>query len=142
MKNIPTIFPTPLIVVAAALLREDGKILLQKRPEGRSMAGLWEFPGGKIEAGETLTDCIAREIREELAIEITVGEHLISIEHTYPTFIVTLIVHNCQYLGGTPQPIECDEICWVKPEDLDKYQFPGANSAIIAAILAMPKLRD
>jgi mutator protein MutT len=135
--------PLPHKQIGVAVIWNDsGEILIDRRKIGGAMGGLWEFPGGKIEAGETVTDCIAREIREELAIEITVGEHLISIEHTYPTFIVTLIVHNCQYLSGTPQPIECDEIRWVKPEDLDKYQFPAANSAIIAAIGAMPTSRD
>ena len=98
------------------------------------MGGLWEFPGGKVEAGETVVDCIVREIQEELAIEITVGEHLISIEHTYPTFQITLIVHHCQHIGGIPQPLESDEIRWVNSSDLDKYQFPAANKAIINAI--------
>ncbi len=98
------------------------------------MGGLWEFPGGKIEAGETVVECIVREIREELAIEITVGEHLISIDHTYPTFHLTLIVHHCQHISGIPQPIESEEIRWVNVSDLAKYQFPAANVAIIDAI--------
>lgn len=98
------------------------------------MGGLWEFPGGKIEAGEKVVDCILREIYEELAIEITVGEHLMTIEHTYPTFQITLIVHHCQHISGTPQPIESDEIRWVDVSDLNRYQFPAANLAIITAI--------
>jgi mutator protein MutT len=75
-----------------------------------------------------------REIREELGIEITVGEHLISIEHTYPTFQLTLSVHHCQHISGTPEPIESDEIRWVDVGDLDNYQFPAANVEIIKAI--------
>lgn len=98
------------------------------------MGGLWEFPGGKIEAGETVAECIVREIREELGIEIAVGEQLITIEHIYPAFQLTLIAHHCHYLGGTPQPIECDEIRWVNIDELERYQFPAANSAIVAAI--------
>ena len=98
------------------------------------MGGLWEFPGGKIEAGETVADCIVREIREELAIEITVGEHLITIEHTYPAFQITLIAHHCQHISSIPQPIESEEIRWVDVSDLAKYQFPAANVAIINAI--------
>ena len=98
------------------------------------MGGLWEFPGGKIEPGETVQQCIVREIREELAIEITVGEHLISIEHTYPTFHLTAIVHHCQHISGTPQPIESEEIRWVNISDLDHYEFPAANQAIIQAL--------
>ncbi len=100
------------------------------------MGGLWEFPGGKIEAGETVVACIAREVREELGIEVAVGDRLISIDHTYPDFQITLLVHHCQYVSGTPQPIECDEIRWVNVADLDRYQFPAANSAIVAAIKA------
>lgn len=98
------------------------------------MGGLWEFPGGKIEAGETVAECIFREIREELGIEIVVGEHLISIDHTYPTFQLTLIVHHCQHISGIPQPIESDEVRWVNVNDLENYEFPAANVEIIQAI--------
>jgi 8-oxo-dGTP diphosphatase len=120
----------------AVIWNQSGQILIDKRKVGGALGGLWEFPGGKIEAGETVVDCIVREIREELEIEITVGEHLISIEHTYPTFQITLIVHHCNYLSGTPQPIESDEILWVEVSDLNKYEFPAANVAIIRAIEA------
>ena len=98
------------------------------------MGGLWEFPGGKIEPGETVNECIMREIQEELAIEISVGKHLISIEHIYPTFQITLIVHQSQYISGTPEPIESDEIRWVEVSDLNNYEFPDANVEIIRAI--------
>ena len=118
----------------AVIWNQSGQILIDKRKIGGALGGLWEFPGGKIEQGETVADCIVREIREELAIDITVGEYLISIEHTYPTFQITLIVHHCQYIGGTPQPIESDEIRWVEVSELNKYEFPAANVAIIRAI--------
>lgn len=121
-------------VGVAVIWNQSGQILIDKRKLEGAMGGLWEFPGGKIEAGETVVDCIVREIREELAIEITVGKHLISIDRTYPTFQITLIVHHCQYIGGIPQPLESDEIRWVRIGDLDKYQFPAANMAIINAI--------
>ena len=118
----------------AVIWNQSGQILIDKRKLEGTMGGLWEFPGGKIEAGETVVDCIVREIREELAIDITVGEHLMSIEHTYPTFQMTLIVHHCQYIGGIPQPIASDEIRWVNISDLVNYQFQAANMAIINAI--------
>ncbi len=120
----------------AVIWNESGQILIDKRKLGGTMGGLWEFAGGKIETGETVAECIEREIREELGIEIAVGEHLISIEHTYPDFRITAIVHYCQHLSGIPQPIDCDEVRWVSVADLDNYQFPAANSAIIAAICA------
>ena len=118
----------------AVIWNQTGQILIDRRKVGGTMGGLWEFPGGKIELGETVAECIVREISEELAIEITVGEELISIEHTYPTFQITLIVHRCQYISGTPQPIESDEIRWVEVNDLNNYKFPDANVAIIRAI--------
>jgi 8-oxo-dGTP diphosphatase len=118
----------------AVIWDRSGQILIDRRKAGGIMGGLWEFPGGKIEAEETVEECIVREIREELAIEITVGAHLISIEHTYPTFQLTLIVHHCQHISEIPQPIESEEIRWVNVSDLDNYQFPAANIAIIAAL--------
>jgi mutator protein MutT len=126
--------PYKQIGVAVIWDRFGQKILIDKRKAGGSMGGLWEFPGGKIEAGETVVDCIVREIREELGIEISVGEQLISIDHTYPTFQLTLFVHHCQHISGIPQPIECNEIRWVNVSDLDNYQFPAANVEIINAI--------
>jgi 8-oxo-dGTP diphosphatase len=118
----------------AVIWNQTGQILIDRRKVGGTMGGLWEFPGGKIEPGETVEACISREIQEELAIEITVGEQLISIEHTYPTFHLTLTVHHCQHLSGVPQPIESEEIRWVNVTDLDNYQFPAANIAIINAL--------
>ena len=118
----------------AVIWNQAGQILIDRRKVGGTMGGLWEFPGGKIEPGETVEACIAREIQEELAIEITVGEQLISIEHTYPTFHLTLIVHHCQHISGVPQPIESEEIRWVNIDDLNNYQFPAANIAIIHAL--------
>jgi 8-oxo-dGTP diphosphatase len=118
----------------AVIWNRAGQILLDRRKIGGTMGGLWEFPGGKIEPGETVEQCIVREIQEELAIEITVGEHLISINYTYPTFHLTLFVYHCQHISGVPQPIESEEIRWVNISDLDNYEFPAANQAIIQAL--------
>lgn len=90
--------------------------------------------GGKIEPNETVQECIQREIREELGIEISVGEHLIDIDHAYTHFRVTLHVYYCQHLSGSPQPLGCDAIRWVTPEELEQFPFPKANTAIIQAI--------
>jgi mutator protein MutT len=118
----------------AVIWDQTGQIFIDRRKASGTMGGLWEFPGGKIEPGETAKECIVREIREELAIEITVGDHLISIDHTYPTFHLTLIVHHCQHVSGIPQLIESEEIRWVNVSDLGNYQFPAANIAIIQAL--------
>ena len=98
------------------------------------MGGFWEFPGGKIEQGETVEECIKREIQEELGIVVAVGKHLMTISHTYTHLHVNLIVHHCQYVDGIPQPIECEEIRWVNLEELDKFAFPEANLQIVAAL--------
>ncbi len=114
----------------------NGEQLLidRRRPTGL-LGGFWEFPGGKLEPGESIQECIAREIQEELALQVTVGAELITIKHTYSEFDVTLIVHHCQYLGGEPQPLSCDEIRWVTVGELSTYQFPAANAEIIAALI-------
>jgi mutator protein MutT len=118
----------------AVIWNQSGQILIDRRKTSGTMGGLWEFPGGKIEPDETVAECIVREIREELAIEISVGAQLISIEHDYPTFRLSAIVHHCQHLSGIPQPLESEEIRWVNVSELADYQFPAANAAIIRAI--------
>lgn len=115
----------------AVIIDREGKILIDRRKAEGEMGGMWEFPGGKIEPGETVAECIQREIKEELNIEIAVGDRLTTITHTYKTFKVTLYVHYCQHLSGEPQPIECEEIHWVDPSQMNQYQFPQANAKII-----------
>ena len=113
------------------IYNEREEILIDRRLAKGEMGGLWEFPGGKIESNETVEECIKREIKEELDIEILVKESLLHIEHQYPKFKVSLFVHKCQYIRGIPKTIECEEICWVQPSELDKYVFPDANYEII-----------
>jgi 8-oxo-dGTP diphosphatase len=115
----------------AIISNNQGKILIDRRKAAGEMGGLWEFPGGKIEPGETIEECIEREIREELDIEIAVGDRLTTITHDYKAFKVTLHVYLCQYLSGKPQPIECEEIHWVDASLMNQYQFPQANAKII-----------
>ena len=115
----------------AVISDAEGKILIDRRKPKGEMGGLWEFPGGKIEPGETIEECIEREIKEELAIKIAVGDRLTTITHDYKNFTVTLYVHLCKHLSGDPQPIECDEIHWVEISRMNQYQFPQANTKII-----------
>ncbi|MDF5731037.1 MAG: 8-oxo-dGTP diphosphatase MutT [Rhizonema sp. PD38] len=122
------------IIGVAIIWNEKGKILIDRRPPKGVMGGLWEFPGGKIEIGETVEECIKREIKEELGIEIEVGSHLITIDHIYTHLHVTLVVHHCRHLSGIPQPLECDEIRIVSLDEIEQFTFPEANKKIIAAL--------
>jgi mutator protein MutT len=130
MPEISARLPHKKIGVAA-IRNNRGQILIDRRRSTGDMAGLWEFPGGKVELNETVEECIKREIWEELAIEIEVVEPLMTIEHTYTNFRVTLFVYYCHLLSGEPQPIECDEVLWVTPVELDRFTFPEANLQII-----------
>ena len=127
--------PIPRKMIGVAVIWNDaGQILIDRRKPNGLLGGLWEFPGGKVELGETIPACIQREIQEELGIEIEVGDRLIVIDHTYSHFHVTLNVHHCKHLSGEPQPLQCDEIRWVELADLDSYPFPKANLQIIEAL--------
>lgn len=127
--------------IGVGVIRNNqGQILIDRRLDRGSMGGLWEFPGGKIEANETITECIKREVLEELAIEVEVEELLITIDHIYTDFQVTLYVHNCSHKIGEPQPIECQEIRWVTETEIEQFQFPEANQQIIAALKKLSHL--
>ena len=128
--------PIPHKQIGVAVIWDNqGNILIDRRPQEGLLGGLWEFPGGKIEENESVENCIKREIAEELGINVDVGKHLVTINHAYTHFRVTLNVYHCQYVDGEPQPLECEEIRWVKPEQLSEFPFPKANTKIIDAIL-------
>ncbi len=127
--------PLPHKLIGVAVIHNDnGQILIDRRRQEGLLGGLWEFPGGKIEPGETVEQCIQREIQEELGIAVAVGDRLITIDHAYSHFRVTLYVHHCQHLSGDPQPLECDEVRWVTLDEIDSFPFPKANGQIIAAL--------
>jgi A/G-specific adenine glycosylase len=127
--------PLPHKVIGVAVIYDNNdRILIDRRKQEGLLGGLWEFPGGKLEPGETVEACIVREIREELNIEIAVQDPLITIDHAYTHFKVTLNVFNCKHVSGDPQPIECDEVKWVTLGEIDEYPFPKANGRIIEAI--------
>ncbi|HHP7230966.1 MAG TPA: 8-oxo-dGTP diphosphatase MutT [Xenococcaceae cyanobacterium] len=123
---------SPHKIIGVGVIRNHrAEILIDRRRQSGEMGGLWEFPGGKIEPNETVEECIRREIKEELGIEVAVGDRLVTIDHNYTTFNLTLFVHHCQYLSGEPQTIECDEVRWVTLEEIEQYTFPQANTKII-----------
>ena len=119
------------IDVAAALIFRDGKLLITQRYAGAHLGGLWEFPGGKREPGETFKQCLTRELREELGVEALVGEVLESITHKYPEKTVHLKFFLCRLLAGKPQPLGCPAFKWVSQSELKDYDFPAADARLL-----------
>jgi len=131
----PKMKPT-LLVSAAALVDVDGRVLLAQRPEGKAMAGLWEFPGGKVEAGETPEAALIRELQEELAID-TKESCLAPLTFTrfeYDDFHLLLLLYVCRRWQGTPVPKENNPITWVRPPRLGDYPMPPADKPLVAML--------
>ena len=118
------------INVVAAVIERAGRILIARRHAGSHLGGLWEFPGGKRQPGETPEAALVREIREELDAAVTIGELLDDVEWTYPEKRVRLLFFRC-VLRGEPRAAEGQEIAWVAPADLDRYEFPPADGRLI-----------
>lgn len=125
--------PPPLEVVAGVLER-DGRILVARRPESKSNGGLWEFPGGKVEPHEDHALALARELREELGVEIEVGPHVITVEHAYPFGRIRLHAYACALRSGEPAALEHSEVRYVAPSDMAALPFAPANLPIVAAL--------
>ena len=117
--------------VDIAVIARDGKVLICQRKAGATFGGVWEFPGGKREPGETPEQCLARELREELAIHVHPVERLEPIEHDYPNLHVRLHPHLCLHVEGEPRPIECQQAIWIAPPALRDYPFPPANEQLV-----------
>ena len=122
--------------VGVAVIGERGRTLIQQRPDGALLAGLWEFPGGKRKQGESIEACIRRELTEELGIEVEVGEKLCEVKHTYTHYRVTLYVHMCRITRGRPQALYAQRIRWARLAEFDRYTFPAANLRIIERLAA------
>jgi mutator protein MutT len=119
------------IHVSAALIFRDGKLLITQRLANSHLGGLWEFPGGKREAHETFEACLVREIREELGIEISVGELFAEISHDYPEKSVHLKFFLCKILRGEPQLLGCAAFRWVGKTELTDHEFPAADARLL-----------
>ncbi len=128
--------PVPHYEVAVGLIRRRGKLLITKRPMDAMLGGLWEFPGGKIEPGESATDALRREVREETLLDVAVGEHLVSVRHAYSHFRVTLHAFLCDSPRGRVRPQKCVAFRWVDPNELDTYPFPSGSRKIIRHFLS------
>jgi 8-oxo-dGTP diphosphatase len=125
----------PRKLVMAGLLERDGAFLLARRPEGAHLAGLWEFPGGKLEAGESPEQCLARELREELGLEAKVGEVFMVVFHRYDDFDLLMLLYRCEAGPACPQALGCSEWRWVRPSEMGALEFPPADGPIVEKLL-------
>ena len=124
------------LVVACALVDEDGRVLVAKRPEGRDLAGLWEFPGGKVEPGERPEDALIRELAEELGIDVTESclAPLTFASHTYESFHLLMPLFICRQWNGEVEALEGQELAWVRPNRLGGYDMPPADEPLKAML--------
>jgi mutator protein MutT len=120
-----------IIEVSAALIFHNGKLLITQRHKDSHLGGLWEFPGGKCELGETFEECIIREISEELGIEISVDKLFGDITHAYPKKVVHLKFFICELVKGEPQPLGCSAIKWIGKNELAQHEFPAADARLL-----------
>jgi 8-oxo-dGTP diphosphatase len=122
---------TKRIEVAAGLVFRNGQLLITQRRPGDHLGGLWEFPGGKREGAESYEHCLARELHEELGIDVNVGALYDSISHDYPEKSVHLQFFLCTILVGEPKPIACAAIAWVTKDSLMRFDFPAADAQLL-----------
>ena len=122
-----------LLVTAVALIDADGRVLLAKRPEGKTLAGLWEFPGGKVEEGERPEDALIRELKEELGINVELSclAPLTFASHAYPDFHLLMPLYVCRRWKGIPQALEGQELKWVRAKELRSLPMPPADLPLI-----------
>jgi mutator protein MutT len=128
------------IEVSAGLVFRAGKLLITQRHADSHLGGLWEFPGGKREANETFEECLVRELREELGIEVEVGELLESLTHAYPGKTVVLKFFRCRWKLNEPQAIDCSDLRWVTAAELRHYEFPAADARLLEMLQSSPQL--
>lgn len=128
------------IVVVAAVVEEDGAFLVTRRPDGAHLAGLWEFPGGKIDPAETHADALRREMREELDTDVEVRELVFEVTHAYPDRTVALFFYRCT-LHGEPRPLLGQQMRWVTRTELPSLGFPPADEELIRKLAAPSAVR-
>lgn len=125
-----------LIEVAAGLIFRDRKLLITQRYPEAHLGGLWEFPGGKREADESFENCLRRELLEELAIEVEIGEIVEEIAHHYPEKSVSLRFYRCNWSRNEPQTLACPDFRWVTQRELSNFEFPAADAAIVQRLMS------
>jgi A/G-specific adenine glycosylase len=120
-----------IIVGAAVTVNRKGEVLIAQRKQDDMLGGLWEFPGGKQEPGETIEACIIRELCEELGIKTITGEHVITVKHAYSHFTMTMHVYRARIISGRPRPIHCADYAWAKVPDLGKFAWSKADLQVV-----------
>ena len=123
------------IKVTAAIIKEKGKILIARRKQTKHLGGLWEFPGGKIEKGETPEECLSRELNEEFGIKVEVGEFILSNIHKYDRGTINLMAFHTNYLSGTFNLIDHDKIKWIDYNEISKFDFAPADIPIVKYLI-------
>jgi len=128
-----------VLVAACALIDADGRVLIAERPAGKSMAGLWEFPGGKVEAGERPEECLIRELAEELGIAVNEAclAPLTFASHNYPDFHLLMPLYVCRRWEGIVTPREGQRLAWVKPQRLRDYPMPPADEPLVSHLMGL-----
>ena len=128
-----------VLVAACALIDPDGRVLIAQRPQGKSMAGLWEFPGGKVEPGERPETTLIRELKEELGIDVKEEclAPLTFASHLYPDFHLLMPLYVCRRWDGTLAPLEGQRLAWVRPNRLRDYPMPPADEPLISHLMGL-----
>ncbi len=133
-KAVPHVDVVGGIVWDGDPLAPGARHLIAKRNEDDMLGGLWEFPGGRVEEGESREEALARELREELGIDVDVIGPFMQLDHAYTHFRITLYVYHCRHTGGAPRAIECADWTWARPDELESYAFPTADRRILTAL--------
>ena len=131
--------PVPHFEIGVGVVWKRDRVLIARRPESGLLAGLWEFPGGKQQPGETIPECVGREVKEETGVDVAVAAPMMTVKHAYSHFKVTLHFHTCAYQRGRARAIGCSACRWVRPDDLARYAFPAGSMPVVRAIAGPDK---
>ena len=123
------------IRVVAAMIEKDGKYLITQRRPTATLPLLWEFPGGRVEEGESDEQALARELREEMDVSVDVRDRVIHVQHSYPHYDIDFRVYRCRLVSGEIQNGKVHDHRWVTPQDMDRYEFPAADEKTVALLL-------